>query len=161
MKKKCLIISGIIILIDQISKYIISSLLRVKESFVVIKHFFNLTHLNNHGAAWSLFNGKTILLILCGLVEVYIVYSSINDFKENKRNMIAFGLLLGGIAGNLIDRVILGYVRDFLDFNIFGYDFPIFNIADIAIVIGVGLLMFGIIKGEDNGSSSKRKRTNR
>lgn len=161
MKKKILIISGIIILIDQISKYFISSILNTKESIIIVKHFFYLTYLHNRGAAWSLFDGMTVLLIFCGIFATYIVYSYINEFKENKRNNLAFGLLLGGIIGNLIDRIIFGFVRDFLDFKIFSYDFPIFNIADVAIVIGVCLLIYAIIKGEDYGSSSKRKESYR
>ncbi|MDE5889251.1 MAG: signal peptidase II, partial [Bacilli bacterium] len=73
----------------------------------------------------------------------------------------AFGLLYGGLAGNLIDRIISGYVIDFLDFYIFKYDFPVFNVADICIVLGVLLLIYATIKGEDenvnNSNRSKRK----
>ena len=83
-----------------------------------------------------------------------------NSFKKNTRNNIAFSIMLAGIAGNLVDRVCLGYVRDFLDFNIFGYSYPVFNLADTFIVIGVILLIIAIIKGEDkNGSSSKGRNT--
>ena len=67
----------------------------------------------------------------------------------NNRNIFAFSLLIGGIIGNLIDRVIYGYVIDFLDFNIFGYDAPIFNIADTCIWIGAFLLFYAIMKRED------------
>ena len=80
------------------------------------------------------------------------------SFKKTKLNTYGFGLLLGGILGNLSDRLIFGYVKDFLDFIIFKYDFPVFNIADICIVIGVILLIISILKGEDNsGSKSSRK----
>ena len=79
-------------------------------------------------------------------------------FKKTKLNTYGFGLLLGGILGNLSDRLIFGYVKDFLDFIIFKYDFPVFNIADICIVTGVALLIISILKGEDNsGSKSSRK----
>ena len=71
---------------------------------------------------------------------------------------MAFGLLLGGLSGNLIDRLFFGYVRDFLDFYIFGYDYPVFNIADICIVFGVILLIIAVLKGEDtNEDNSNRK----
>ena len=66
-----------------------------------------------------------------------------------KRNTLLFGLLFGGIIGNLIDRIFYGYVIDFLDFTIFGYDFPVFNFADICIVSGIFLLIIAICKKED------------
>jgi len=64
---------------------------------------------------------------------------------------------MGGIVGNLADRIMFGYVRDFLNFYIIGYDFPVFNIADIFIVIGVGILIISILRGEDNNGSKSRK----
>ena len=70
-------------------------------------------------------------------------------FQMNNRYKLAFGLLYGGILGNLLDRVFLGYVRDFLDFKIFNYNYHFFNVADIAIVIGALLMGYAIIKGED------------
>ena len=85
--------------------------------------------MQNEGAAWSIFSGQRIILILIGLISLYFINKYIKDFKENKRNILAFGLLIGGIVGNLLDRMFLGYVRDFLDFKIFGYDYPIFNLA--------------------------------
>ena len=71
-------------------------------------------------------------------------------FQTNRRNNIAFGLVVGGMTGNLMDRWLFGYVRDFFDFQIFHYNYPIFNIADIAIVIGIILLVIAILKGEDH-----------
>ena len=79
-------------------------------------------------------------------------------FKMNTRNSFAFALTISGILSNLTDRIFLGYVRDFLDFTIFGYDYPIFNIADIAIVVGVILLIVAIIKGEDNIAKDRSRK---
>jgi signal peptidase II len=87
---------------------------------------------------------------------LYFIIKYYPNFKKNKRNNIAFSLLIGGILGNLIDRIIHGYVIDYFHFYLFGYDYPIFNIADIGIVIGVILIIISIWKGEDkNGNSSK------
>ena len=97
------------------------------------------------------------LLILIALIGSYFIYKEIDKYKDNKRNIIGFGLLLGGISGNLLDRLFLGYVRDFLDFKIFGYDYPIFNIADSAILIGLIIIIIANIKGEEHGSSSRKK----
>ena len=74
-------------------------------------------------------------------------------------NTLAFGLLIGGILGNLLDRLIFGYVKDFLHFYIFDYSFPIFNISDIAIVIGIFLIIIAVLKGEEvNGRNKSNKR---
>ena len=157
MKRKVLIVSLIILVLDQLSKIIVSSFLNYKESIKVIYNFFNITYVYNEGAAWSIFSGKRFLLILIALIGSYFIYKEIGKYKDNKRNIIGFGLLLGGISGNLLDRLFLGYVRDFLDFKIFGYDYPIFNIADSAILIGLIIIIIANIKGEEHGSSSRKK----
>lgn len=161
MKKKIFIISIITLLLDQISKIIAGLYLTLNEPKIIIKNFFSLTYVYNDGAAWSLLNNQRFLLIIIGIASLMIIYSYIKDFKENKRNTIAFGLLIGGVLGNLLDRLFLGYVRDFLDFYIFGYNYPVFNIGDSAIFIGVILLIIAVVKGEDYGSSSRKRNKNR
>lgn len=156
MKKKILIISIIVLFVDQLSKLLIGMNIKLNESIIIISDFFNLTNVYNEGAAFSLLNGERLLFIIIGLIAVYLIYKYIEDFKNNKRNVIAFGLLLGGIIGNLLDRIFLGYVRDFLSFKIFNYNYPVFNIGDSAIVIGVILLLIALLKGEDYGSKRKR-----
>ena len=160
MKKKILIGSFIVLIFDQISKNLVDLFISLNDSITVIKKFFYLTYIYNEGAAWSILNGKRIFLILIGIVSLYLIYTFIKDFKENKRNIVAFSLIIGGILGNLFDRIFLGIVRDFLDFKIFGLNYPIFNIADCAICIGVILLLIALIKGEDYGSSSTRRKKN-
>jgi signal peptidase II len=79
-----------------------------------------------------------------------------NTFKNTKFNTYGLGFLMGGIIGNLADRLLFGYVKDFLNFYIIGYDYPVFNIADIFIVTGVIMLIISILKGEDvNGKRSE------
>ncbi len=156
MSKKIYILAITIFIIDQISKSIISTYLKLNQSIEVIKDFFYLRYINNTGASWGILSNSKILLIILSLIAIIILIRYMYSFKETKLNFIGFGFLLGGILGNLSDRLLHGYVKDFLDFIIFNYDFPVFNIADIFIVLGVIILIISIIRGEDkNGSSSK------
>lgn len=155
MNKVIMMVSIIGIFVDQICKIVLSIFLSLNNSITIIKNFFYLTYRHNYGAAWSLFSGGNIFLIIVGVIGFYVIINFIKSFKLNFRNNIAFGLLIGGLLGNLIDRVFLGYVRDFFDFKIFNYNFPVFNIADIMIVISSILLIYAIIKGEDNNVKNK------
>ena len=162
MNKKILSIAIIALAIDQITKIIASHFLVLNQSLKIIKNFFYLTLVHNEGAAWGLFSNTRIIILIGTIIALLLIYHFIYCFKHNKRNTFAFGLLLGGLAGNLIDRVMFGYVRDFLDFIIFKYDYPVFNFADICIVLGVILLIIAVIKGEDkneNCSNSKPRKT--
>ena len=155
MTKKQLMLLVIAFLCDQISKIVINSYIKYNETIIIIKKFFNITNHHNFGAAWGILKNNTTTLIIFTIIALFIILRYMNSFKKNIRNNIAFSIILAGIAGNLADRVCFGYVRDFLDFKIFGYNFPVFNLADTFIVIGVGLLIIAILKGEDkNGSSS-------
>lgn len=151
-----LVISSLIILLDQIVKLLITHNLVVGESIKIINNFFYITYVNNSGAAWSILTGNRILLIVITLLVLFIIYKYlIKDKKLQKIEQIIYGLLVGGVIGNLIDRVVRGYVIDYLDFYIFNYDYPIFNIADAAIVIAVVLLIYLIIKGDKYDSRRK------
>ena len=153
MKKKSLIIATIIIVIDQLIKILIDNLL--STSIVIIPNFFSLQKVYNTGAAWSILSNGTSILIIIAIIAFLLLLKYQNKFKINFRNTLAFGLIYGGLIGNLIDRIVYGYVIDYLRFIIFNYDFPIFNLADSAIVIGFILLILAIIKGEENENSSK------
>ena len=158
MNRKILTIAIIALAIDQITKVATSIILDLNRPIQVIKDFFYFTLCHNEGAAWGLFSNTKLIIIIGTFIALLVIYHFIYCFKRNNRNNIAFGLLLGGLSGNLIDRLLFGYVRDFLDFYIFGYDYPVFNIADICIVVGVILLIIAILKGEDtNEDNSNRK----
>ena len=162
MNKKILLISIIVIALDQISKAIIDITMKVGQSIQVIKDFFYITYYQNKGAAWGILNGNRYLLIGLSIIILLIIYRYMYSFKLNKRNIIAFGLLIGGIIGNLLDRILFEYVKDFFDFYIFGYNYPIFNISDCAIVIGIFLLIIAIFKkeevyGKDSSRNQSRK----
>lgn len=158
MNRKILTISIITLAIDQVSKYLIEMFLKLGEKITVIPNFFNLTLVYNEGAAWGIFSNKKAIILFGTLLSAIIIYHFIYTFKTNRRNNLAFGFLIGGLSGNLLDRVMFGYVRDFLDFYIFKYDYPVFNMADVSIVIGVILLIIAVFKGEDrHETNSKRK----
>lgn len=137
-----IILSLIVLSIDQVSKILIANTIDINSSIEVIKNFFYLTYTHNTGAAFSILTGKRLLLILIAIVILIILFNYIKKNKtNNKLEILAFSLIIGGSIGNLIDRIIRGYVVDFLDFKIFGYNFPIFNLADTFIVIGVILIV--------------------
>ena len=123
MNKNTFIISILTLILDQVSKIITVHVLSFKKSITIINNFFNLTLVYNRGAAWGLFSDNKIVLTLFTIIAIFIIVNFLKTFKNNIRNNIAFGLLLGGMAGNLIDRLFLGYVRDFLDFKILNYNY--------------------------------------
>lgn len=156
MNRKIFIVAVISLFLDQISKIIVSVFLNF-ESLVILPNFFSLHYLENYGAAWSIFNYRVEFLIFVSFIALVILFRYLYSFKLNTRNTIAFGLLFGGICGNLIDRLFIGYVRDFLSFKLFHYNYPIFNLADVFIVIGVFLLIIAIFKGEDKRENCSKE----
>jgi signal peptidase II len=152
MKKKLFLYSFLFFLIDRIIKLIFVSFIALGQVNNVITNFFYLTNVNNYGAAWSILNGNRLFLIVVSLVALAIIYKYfIEKEKLNSTKVILFSLLFGGIIGNLYDRIFLGYVVDYIGFIIFGYKFPIFNLADTFIVVSVILISFLILKeGEKN-----------
>lgn len=157
MNKKIVVISTILLIIDQITK----ALVELGDLHLsVIPNVFRINYYENTGAAFSIMEGKVQSLILISIVMLVIIYSMTFSYDESKSTNFSFGLLFGGVLGNLVDRVFCGYVRDFIDFNIFGYNYPVFNFADVFIVLGVILLLIITIKGEKkDGNKSFRRRS--
>lgn len=145
-----IILIGIFFGIDIISKIIVSNLMNVNESIMVIKDFFCITYVRNTGAAWSIFAGERLGLIVVSLIIIcFIVYYIFKNKPESRLENIGYGMILGGSFGNLFDRIIYGYVIDFLDVYIFGYDYPIFNLADSFIFVGVILIIISTWRCSD------------
>ena len=145
--KKFYLVSLITFMIDRIIKILVV-LLNI-DNVTIINNFFNINLAYNYGAAWSILTGKKLFLILISIIIVIGIYFILIRGKKLKTyESITYGLLIGGILGNLFDRIIYGYVIDFLDFYIFGYDFPIFNLADSFIVISIFMLIVDLIRGE-------------
>ena len=152
-----IIISIILLCIDQISKLLVVNLLTKTDSITIIKNFFYLTYINNDGAAFSILVGKRIFLILIAVLVIVMLIRYIKKNNiQNKLELVSLALIIGGSLGNLMDRVVRGYVIDFLDFKIFNYNFPIFNLADTFIVMGVILLLLKEIRKENNLDSRNK-----
>lgn len=142
--------------IDQIIKYIVHHGMKLYASIPVIFNFFHITYVENDGAAWNLLSGNKILLILIACMTLGFVYFFLlKNKKLHLVEQVGYGMFLGGVLGNLIDRIFLGYVIDYLDFTIFTYHYPVFNIADVGIVLGVMLLIVDTLWGEKLWRKSK------
>jgi signal peptidase II len=117
MKKRIFILSGIVALIDQISKLVVVNTLKTSGSLVIIQDFFNLTYVENDGAAWGIFSGNRWFLIIISIIAIYAVIKYfLLDVNVSKIEFVGYSLLLGGIIGNLIDRIFNGYIVDFIEF---------------------------------------------
>lgn len=136
------IIAGILIVIDQITKWIVIKNMELYEQITVVKDFFYLTSHRNTGAAWGILEGKMIFFyIITTIVLIGVIFYMQKYGKESKLLAISLSFILGGAIGNFIDRIFRGEVVDFLDFIIFKYDYPIFNVADSSLVVGVILVL--------------------
>lgn len=148
---RLVLVSGSIIIVDQITKYILKINLALHDHIVVLDNFFNITHVLNPGGAFGFFAGKSpeirkfIFLFLSSLVALFVLWF----YKKCAETYIflSYGLALifGGAIGNLIDRFLYGKVVDFLDFYIGSAHWPAFNIADSAISVGMGILIGHIL----------------
>jgi len=136
------LIALIVIGIDQLTKWIIVENMELQEHIPIIENFFSLTSHRNSGAAWGILEGQMIFFyIITTVVIIGIIYYLQKYGSESKLLAISLSFILGGAIGNFIDRIFRKEVVDFLDFTIFTYDYPIFNIADSSLVIGVILII--------------------
>ena len=155
MYKKLFIYTIIFVFIDQLSKGLINIGMNLNQSIEIIPNFLNLTYVHNTGAAFSIFEGAKWFFIITAIIVLNIIYIFFIKDKELKNSeIVIYSLLISGIIGNLIDRVVFGYVIDFIDVNIF--NFAIFNLADSFIVIAVILLLI-MIGGKNARDNSRYK----
>lgn len=146
------ITAAAIVIIDRLTKLAVVKYMSEMESIPIIPGVFHLTYVRNPGAAFGLFPNKTLFFILITLaVVVLIVFFAGRLAKDGLAYQIALGLMLGGALGNLWDRLHGGLVVDFLDFRVW----PVFNIADSSLVIGVLLFAFLIIRSPEPGAGRK------
>lgn len=158
MKKKICLLTLLILLIDQIGKYLITSHLALSETLVLIPNFFYLTYVKNTGGAWSILDTAPYLLI--GLSVFFLIGMSYYLYQRKEFTLlqvIYFGLIIGGVLGNLLDRVLVEGVVDYLGFQFGSYHYPIFNFADIAIVVGIFLIVVETVRGDEHENRSRNK----
>ena len=134
--------------LDQITKFWVFSTFRTDQSLVIIENFFSITLKHNPGAAFGLFRGQpiTFFLIVSFIAISFILYFIIRSDPSRTMLSAAHSLILGGAMGNISDRVRMGSVVDFLDVHYYGRVWPTFNVADVAIVIGVFFFMWDMSK---------------
>lgn len=148
MKNKKIIytIGSSIFLLDQLIKLIVIKNMELLEEIKIIRNFFSLYYVKNTGAAFSIFGNKTFFLILVSIISLLFLKYYIKKIdKVNTLSIISLGMVIGGILGNLFDRLIYKAVIDYLAFDIFTYAFPVFNLADICITIGTLLTIISIL----------------
>ena len=137
-----IIVVIISLLLDIGSKFLVSRIFILNESKTIIDNFLNITYVRNTGAAWSILDNNTwIVTVISLLIIIGIIYYVYRNRVSKKILKIGYGLILGGAIGNFIDRIVYGYVIDFIDIDIFGWNYPIFNLADMFIIVGVILVM--------------------
>lgn len=140
--KKISLYSFIFLLVDQISKILVRMYLNLYNDIILIPNFLSLIHVKNDGAAFSMLEGKTIFFIIITIIVLIGIIYYIKNKNFKKIDYIIYGMLIGGIIGNLIDRIIYGNVTDFISFTILNIPMPIFNLADTFICIGCILMIW-------------------
>lgn len=148
------LISALLVGLDQWSKYLTVQNISLGETKEFIPGFLSLTHLRNTGAAWSLLEGKMIFFyVITVIVSVVIIYSLIKNYKKSIWYSVGLSFVLAGAIGNFIDRVRLGYVVDMLQTDFM--NFPIFNVADSTLVVGVICIFIYLILDEKAAKEGK------
>lgn len=150
-------IAAAIIILDQLSKFIVQQKLDLGQIIPIIPSFFNLTYVLNPGAAFGFLSGASaafrgpFFITISVLAVLFILYYRSRHREIGVLPSVALALILGGALGNLIDRLRLGMVVDFLDFYYRSYHWPAFNLADSAITVGVALMIFEIVMDRPKG----------
>ncbi len=141
-----LLIIVFLVALDQFTKWLILSSFTLFESRVLIDGFLSLTRRFNTGAAWSLFEGQIEFFIIITVVAMglFVVLLKEALTKRQPWQWIGLSVMIGGTIGNFIDRLRFGGVVDFIDVFIFTYDFPVFNVADSALTVGLIAFMIGV-----------------
>ena len=158
MKKKLLILCTLFTLLDQIVKMIIKKTIKTGVEKNIISGFFYITNIKNGGGAFSILSNNTILLAFIGIIcIIFFVTYVLKTEKISTIELLLYSMLIGGIIGNLIDRLFFHGVYDYLGFIFGSYYFPVFNLADIFIVVSIFTLLLMELCGDKYGIKGKKK----
>ena len=139
------VLSVAILALDLITKYVICGMFAENEGITAIPYLFNIIVVHNEGAAWGILSGNQIgLIILSILLFAFLVWYFVKEKKKSWLLVVSMAFIYGGCIGNLFDRIVFGYVRDFIQFA-FWQSFPIFNFADVFLTVGVILFAIYLI----------------
>lgn len=153
--KKIMTFSFALIIVDQLVKFLVSSSIMLNNS-VSVTSFFKLTYTRNYGAAFGILEGSRIFLVIVAISAIMAIYMFfIRKTNLTKYDIVSYSLLIGGIIGNLFDRIVHGYVIDFFEFSTKTFTFPIFNMADIFINVAVGLILLKMVREKDGEVNSR------
>lgn len=146
---KYYVIAIVVILVDQLTKWVVDTQMAIGERITILEQVLYFTSHRNKGAAFGILQGQMwFFYIVTVIVIVAIVYYMQKEAKKSALFGVSLALILGGAVGNFIDRIFRGEVVDFVDTYIFGYNFAIFNVADAALCVGVGLLFIKMVQDE-------------
>ena len=153
-----LLTAAILVAVDQLTKFWAYSSLRLTDTIPLIENVLHFTYHENTGAAFSIMSGRTVLLaVVTGVVILGGIWCMVTRRIEGKLLNASVALIIAGGLGNLIDRVFRGFVVDFIDFRLI--NFPVFNFADICVVVGTGILMVYFLFIEGRSLSTQKKET--
>lgn len=139
------VLSVAILALDLITKYVICGMFAENEGITAIPYLFNIIVVHNEGAAWGILSGNQIgLIILSVLLFAFLIWYFVKEKKKSWLLVVSMAFIYGGCVGNLFDRIVFGYVRDFIQFA-FWQSFPIFNFADVFLTVGVILFAIYLI----------------
>jgi len=153
----------VIIILDQLVKIYVDKTMHLYQSIEVLENFFHITYIRNKGAAFGILSGanenlRIPFFLTVSVIAIAIILYTIYTYEEESQVFpVSMGLILGGAIGNMIDRVRLGEVIDFVDVHWYGHHWPAFNVADSAITVGVTLLIINIIFEHKNVETEEEK----
>ncbi len=155
-------LAALVVVLDQLTKRLAEDKLRGQRSVPVLDDIVRLTYVENRGAAFGLLQDQTTFFVFVGILVIGVIAASYRYLpRSGFRLHLALGLQLGGAIGNLIDRIRQGYVVDFVDFGYRSNWWPVFNIADSAIVVGVALLALNALVPNPSEESARNEESAR